>query len=261
MRSYLTDYMQRVHDSIMGVSGEDWHNYVDISSWIDFIIVQETAKNIDGNMKTSCWLYKDREDDHIYMTAPWDFDLAYGRVNWNNQSGEHNDVIDCPGSGTHDGFMILNSSNPWMDRLWDTEPEFRQALMRRYTAYRSTLIEDMFTMIEEQAAYLDVVQVPNNELWGMNFHNGVNALKNWLTQRIAWLDGEWLTEETFAPGDVNMDGAVDSSDALLVLRCSLGLAELDPEALALADVNGDGEVSASDALLILRLALGLEERK
>lgn len=261
MRSYLTDYMQRVHDSIMGVSGEDWHNYVDISSWIDFIIVQEIAKNIDGNMKTSCWLYKDREDDHIYMTAPWDFDLAYGRVNWNNQSEEHNDVIDCPGSGTHDGFMILNSSNPWMDRLWDTEPEFRQALMRRYTAYRSTLIEDMFTMIEEQAAYLDVVQVPNNELWGMNFHNGVNALKNWLTQRIAWLDGEWLTEETFAPGDVNMDGAVDSSDALLVLRCSLGLAELDPEALAIADVNGDGEVSASDALLILRLALGLEERK
>ena len=86
-------------------------------------------------------------------------------------------------------------------------------------------------------------------------------MKNWLTQRVAWLDGEWLTEETFAPGDVNMDGAVDSSDALLVLRCSLGLAELDPEALALADVNGDGEVSASDALLILRLALGLEERK
>lgn len=257
MLSYLEDHMQRVHDSIMGISGEDWHNYVDISSWIDFIIVQEVSKNIDGNFKTSCYLYKQQDDDHIYMTAPWDFDLAYGRVTWDNQSAEHNDVDDCPPANTVDGFMALNSSNPWMDRLYDTVPEFSNALKRRYTEYRTTILQDMFTMIDEQAAYLDIVQEPNYELWGFHFHNGVTILKSWLTRRLAWLDEQWLVSLDFETGDVNMDGVVDTSDALLVLRWTLGLAELDDDALELADMNGDGEVDASDALLIMRTSFGL----
>ena len=257
MRAYLTDYMQRVHDSIMGVSGEDWHDYVDISSWIDFLIVEEIAKNIDGNFKTSCWLYKDRDDDHIYMTAPWDFDLAYGRVAWNNQSEEHNDVVDCPNANTPEGFMAINSSNPWMDRLYDTVPEFRNALKRRYAAYRDTLIADLFPLINESAAYLAVVQEANYELWGFNFNVGVTNFRNWLTRRLAWLDEQWLTEPEITVGDVNMDGRVDSADAMLILRYTMGLAELDEDALAAADVNGDGTVDASDALLILRFGMGL----
>ena len=255
MTDYLESYMQSVHDAIMGESGEDYARYVDVSSWIDFIILQEIAKNIDGNMKTSCYMYKDRDDDHLYMTAPWDFDLAYGRVSWDNASQQHNDVDDCPPANTADGFMIVNSSNPWMDKLYDTSLDFRAALMIRYTEYRSTLIEDMFRLINEQAAYLAIVQEPNHELWGMSFTSGVGNLRNWLTQRVEWLDSQWLTTQ-FAPGDVNMDGAVNSADALLVLRRAIGAI---PSAgnEALADVNGDGEITSADALMILRMSMGI----
>lgn len=255
MLAYLTDYMQRVHDSIMG-GGEDYPNYVDTSSWVDFIIVQEVAKNIDGSMKTSCYMYKDRDDEHLYMTAPWDFDLAYGRVTWNNQDAEHNDVIDCPNADTYDGFMVLNSSNPWMDRLYDTVPEFRAALMLRYAEYRDTVIEGMFAMIDEQAAYLAVVQQPNYELWGMPYHIAVNNLKKWLHGRLEWLDSQWLGGGLL-PGDVDMDGSITALDALSVLRASLGIEELGAGAAAAADVDDDGSVTASDALIILRRALGL----
>ena len=58
-------------------------------------------------------------------------------------------------------------------------------------------------------------------------------------------------------GDVNMDGEVGVDDALIVLRCALGVQELDEEALAYADMNGDGVVNAVDALVVLRLALGI----
>ena len=215
------------------------------------------AKNIDGCMKTSCWMYKDRDDDHLYMTAPWDFDFAYGRVSWNNQSEAHNDVVDCPNADTYDGFMIVNSCNPWMDTLYDTVPEFSDALKDRYTSYRSTILSGMFPMIDEQAAYLSVVQEPNYELWGKNFHNGVRTLKQWLEGRLDWLDSVWLVEEpTYELGDVNMDGVINSLDALLVLRASLVIAELTEEQMALADINGDGEVSATDALMIMRISLG-----
>ncbi len=56
----------------------------------------------------------------------------------------------------------------------------------------------------------------------------------------------------YAPGDVNMDGSVDSADVLLVMRSALELVELGDEEAALADFNGDGEINMTDALLILR---------
>ncbi len=257
MLEYLEDYMQTLHDAVMGVSGEDYRNYVDSSSWVDFIIVQEIAKNIDGCMKTSCWMYKDREDDHLYMTAPWDFDFAYGRVSWNNQSEAHNDVVDCPNADTYDGFMIVNSSNPWMDRLYDTEPEFRNLLKERYTAYRRTLIDGFFPMIDEQAAYLAVAQQANYDLWGRSFHAGVTSLKTWLRGRLAWLDSQWLLDvNMYELGDVDMNGVVNSLDALAVLRASLSMIELNSAETELADFNGDGAVTASDALAILRFSMG-----
>lgn len=259
MLDYLTGFMQNVHDCIIGENGEDYTRYVDVSSWVDFIIVQEISKNIDGNFKTSCYMYKEKDDDHLYMTAPWDFDFAYGRVSWNNQSAEHNDVDDCPDANTPEGFMCVNSSNPWMDKLYDTKPEFRRALMERYTQYRHTLIDELFVMIEEQAAYLSIVQEPNYQLWNKPFNVAVTNLKNWLTNRIAWLDEQWLIEEpSYQLGDVNMDGIIDSNDALLLLRFSLGLADLG-DGMELADVNDDGEVSLDDALIVLRIALGMKD--
>ena len=52
-------------------------------------------------------------------------------------------------------------------------------------------------------------------------------------------------------------GTVTAADALLVMRCALGTAELSPETAALCDADGDGNVTLSDAVLILRAALGL----
>lgn len=59
------------------------------------------------------------------------------------------------------------------------------------------------------------------------------------------------------PGDADNSGVVDTTDALLVLRCALSI-EGDPEALlANCDMDGNGIIDTTDALLILRLALGI----
>ena len=57
------------------------------------------------------------------------------------------------------------------------------------------------------------------------------------------------------PGDVDFDGDVDASDALLVLRYVLGLVSFDDTTLAIADVNRDGVVDSADVIFILRMAL------
>lgn len=56
------------------------------------------------------------------------------------------------------------------------------------------------------------------------------------------------------PGDANGDGDINSRDALLVLRYSVG------EEVSMirdnADVTGDGEINSRDALMILRYSVG-----
>lgn len=59
-------------------------------------------------------------------------------------------------------------------------------------------------------------------------------------------------------GDVNEDGLIDATDALLVLRHAAGLIQLQDRGLTAADCNQDGFVDAADALKILRIAANLE---
>lgn len=60
-------------------------------------------------------------------------------------------------------------------------------------------------------------------------------------------------------GDVNGDAAVNSSDALLVLKHAVKKSELTGKPLQQADVNKDGAINSSDALQILKIAVGIEE--
>lgn len=212
MLDYLEGHMWKVHNAVMGTSGESYTQYIDADSWIDFIIMQELSKNIDGNFKTSCYIYKLSGDDKLYIAALWDFDYAYGYYPYSNASAEHNDADDCPPGDTCEGFMTINSSAPWILQLYYGSPEFREALMIRYNEYRETLIPAMRVMIYEQAAYLLPSAGSNDELWGKNFTRGVNRLASWLDGRIAWLDSQWLTDPETA--DAPLPGSSGRGSAL-----------------------------------------------
>ncbi|MEE1066078.1 MAG: dockerin type I repeat-containing protein [Acutalibacteraceae bacterium] len=56
-------------------------------------------------------------------------------------------------------------------------------------------------------------------------------------------------------GDVNSDGKINSSDALLILQYSVGS---NPSGFNknIADMNSDGKINASDALTVLQIAVG-----
>ena len=69
---------------------------------------------------------------------------------------------------------------------------------------------------------------------------------------------EGWNEPDAPSGDVNGDGNVDITDALLVLRYALGLMPELP-VMEAADVNGSGTVDMTDALIILRVSLGMME--
>ena len=213
MRAYLAGYMQQLHTAVMDTTSSAYTQYVDTTSWIDFIIMQELAKNVDGNLKTSCYMVKKAQDDKLYMTAPWDFDLAFGNpaTTWNNADYTHNDYYDCPDATSPADFMTINSSCPWFDTLYDNHAEFNSALKERYTAYRQTMVPEMLRLMDYAGAYLDAAAVADNAKWGWDFDDGVAALRSWLTSRIEWLDSQWCADiET-----IDLDFALNTAGGTL----------------------------------------------
>ncbi len=65
---------------------------------------------------------------------------------------------------------------------------------------------------------------------------------------------------TFAAGvrgDANNDGKTNSSDALLILRHSVGFSDKEFDKYR-ADLNNDGVINSSDALRVLQISVGLD---
>ncbi len=60
-------------------------------------------------------------------------------------------------------------------------------------------------------------------------------------------------------GDVNGDGQVDSTDALLILRNSVDLESFNDAQMVLGDVNFSDKVDSADALAVLRYSVGFTE--
>ncbi len=64
-----------------------------------------------------------------------------------------------------------------------------------------------------------------------------------------------ITAQAAQRGDVNGDGKVNSSDALLVLQYSVGaIKTINTSA---ADLNGDKKINSTDALTILQISVGI----
>lgn len=64
-----------------------------------------------------------------------------------------------------------------------------------------------------------------------------------------------MPEIIISNGDIDMNGTIEASDALLLMRHIMQLSALSEEQLAFADMNDNGSLDFDDAILILRAAL------
>ena len=67
-----------------------------------------------------------------------------------------------------------------------------------------------------------------------------------------------FTEAEPIPGDADGDGELTNEDVLLSMRAVMELEELTDEMLANCDMNGDGVVNFTDALIMLRMVLNTQ---
>ncbi len=179
-------------------------NHIDPESWIDHLIVNITAFNVDA-LRLSGFFFKDR-NKRIEMGPVWDCDRCLGSTDgrdaqprtWRSTSGD---------SGT-DFFNY-----PWWGRLF-ADTNFMQLYVDRYQEFRKGGLSEsnIFTAIDtfasevaeayprERAKYNQVPRGTNGTGAG-TYATEIEWKKNWFRARLNFMDTNFLTPATLTlPG-------------------------------------------------------------
>jgi hypothetical protein len=188
-REYIVDYINQTDEAIFGEEFKDPDNgyaaYIDVDSAVHYYLINELFKNVDGNLRLSAFLFKKR-DGKLTFGPIWDFDLAIGNVNY-------------AGADNPEGWHIRNA--PWFERMFE-DPAFEQKVKVRWGQMKAGgMLDALFQHIDDRAAYFKDVQVNNFIKWPIlsiyvwpnrvvtgSYQGEINAMKEWLALRIAWMD-------------------------------------------------------------------------
>ena len=198
--NYVQSYYNLAEEVLYSENYRDSENgyrkYIDVESFINYYIVQELSKNVDGNMRGSCFMAI-RRNGKIEQPLVWDFDLAFGNadyITWEQGAT----------SAGWDGWYIKTCS-PWFDRLFE-DPQFVEELKDRWNELKPQL-DKLPSFIKEHALILDDAQTRNFSTketngagWDINkvdwntsrvsgsYKAEINYLVTFVEKRIGWLD-------------------------------------------------------------------------
>ncbi len=199
IQNYVTAFEKALRSPEYRDPNKGYRKYINVESFIDFAIVNEITRNVDG-YRLSTFLYKDRDskDSKIYIGPVWDFNLAFGNADYcegGNTSGwawDFNEI--CPGDYWFIPF--------WWERFL-RDPDFVIQFQNRWLELRSGPFSNdaIMNYIDSVVQVLDEPQQRNFNRWpvlseyiwpnnyvGGTYANEISYLKNWINSRLAWLD-------------------------------------------------------------------------
>lgn len=170
--------------------------YVDIPSWLDHHILNILAFNVDA-LRLSGYFYKPR-NGRIEMGPIWDFDRALGSTD-GRDSAPRVWRSAVPDYGTD----MFNSDwifpNPWYSRMF-RDIDFWQAWIDRWQELRrgEFALTNLHNLVESLAAEVwkaqprEVAKWPGHAPRGGSYRAEVNLMKTWLSNRVDFLDTNFL---------------------------------------------------------------------
>jgi CotH kinase protein len=188
--TYVKYYMDVMEATLFSSNFADsltgYHQYLDMDSWVDYFILSELSGNVDA-YKKSMFYHKER-NGLLKMGPIWDFDWALkflGENSFPNGAGWLYKVDPC----TQDVLYV----------------PFRKKVCERWQFLRANQMhnDQIFGYIDSTALALDEAQARHFERWQcLGFDSGapelppypttyageVDKLKQFLQQRIAWMD-------------------------------------------------------------------------
>ena len=170
--------------------------------------------------------------------------LGGSLVIWGMKAGGDNEPLDCDGTLTIDGATVFGAGSSAMT----TVPRNSQG----YITSRASAASGKTVNILQNGETVFKIKVVKNINYVIYSSPDVTDASEWSIV----IDDSSLEDDDYALGDVNLDGHITSSDALLALQASVGKITLESARQNAADVDKDGSVTATDALLILQYSVG-----
>lgn len=196
---YLQQFVYDWEEALDGSSFMDaevgYRKYVDVNSFIDYFIVEELTKNVDG-YRLSTYLNKQRDSRGGKLQAgpAWDFNITLGNADYCDGGETDNWALDFPCGQQVIPFWWhrMNQDSVYWNQVQCRWWELRSDLLSWQQVsddIDSTVMDlgDAVTRNFERWNILDTYVWPNNYVGG-TYGAEINYLKLWLADRIAWLD-------------------------------------------------------------------------
>ncbi|WP_062532738.1 CotH kinase family protein [Jeotgalibaca dankookensis] len=177
----IVNYLNLFEYSLRSTGFDDvrggYRDYIDTTSFINFAMINEVMKNIDGG-EVSTYFHKDIGG--LMKAGPiWDFDQSAG----NTPLEEVNEPT---------GFRMTNVI--WFERLFQ-DPAFVKQYQRMYRHYRNTIWtnKNFDDLIDEAVLELGPSIDRNREKWypedsAKDYQNEIEAMKLFFKERLSWID-------------------------------------------------------------------------
>ena len=186
--AYIHAYFDTIQAMVAAHNQDVSHGfpaYIDIPSFIDYMIMGEFASNVDIYQK-STFFHKDRNGK--FRAGPvWDFNLAYGYD------------FGPVGRSGYDVLQFANGDNTGSD-FWHQLYEdnmFSCHLFHRWeevTAEGAPLeYNHVINLMDSLSAVISTAMVRDRVRWWKNYNydSHINTMKQWIGKRYNWLNHEW----------------------------------------------------------------------
>ncbi|NPV11404.1 MAG: spore coat protein CotH [Ignavibacteria bacterium] len=191
-------------DSILG-----YQKYIDVNSFVDYILLNELVKNIDA-YRLSTFFYKDRDSRNpkLFAGPVWDFNLAFGNCDYYqafNSSGWYLEYVsEYSNIPSWENYFIPF----WWKKIFNDQ-NFRTKFRQRWIELRNSVWtnEKINSTIDSLVQLLEESRQRNFQKWpvigqyvwpnyyvGQTYEEEINYLKNWLTSRLAWMDYQLISD-------------------------------------------------------------------
>lgn len=201
----IMNFSVNISDSING-----YPKFLDVNSFVDFMIVNEVTKNVDG-YRLSSYLYKDRDSRNpkIFAGPVWDFNLGFGNADYYEgwmTEGWQVEYLSNYNNMQWEFYLIPN----WWKKLFNDE-SFSNKVYARWQNVKSSIYntQHINTYIDSLTALLDEAKTRNFEKWpvlgvyvwpnpfvGQTYAEEINYLKSWIHDRLLWMDNNMIGEPT-----------------------------------------------------------------
>lgn len=178
IKEYINKFEYNLKSSNFNSSKNGYRDYIDVDSFVNFAMINEIFKNIDGG-DVSTFFYKGI-GEKMKAGPIWDFDLTLG----NTSVAQVNDPT---------GFRMVNTL--WFDRLFQDAFFANRYSKILYPYYRSKMwkTNKIMDMIDEAVNELGSAVNRNSNRWykdygKLEYEIEIKNIKNFLEKRLRWMD-------------------------------------------------------------------------